>query len=466
MTLSFVDIETTGARMNYDRIIEIGILRVEDGKIVKTYEQLVNPGIHVSPFITQITGIATEDVVNAPTFEEIKEELYEILEDSIFVAHNVRFDYGFIKNEFRRFGMSFQSKQLCTVKLSRMLYPQYKKHSLDALIERFQFDCERRHRAFDDAKILWDFYQITQKEHPIDKLDSAYNLILKKPTLPAALAAAQIEKLPETPGVYLFYDVNNNPLYIGKSINIKDRVLSHFSNDYNSTKEMAMCQQVAYIEHIETAGELGALLKEAHLIKQVQPIYNRKLRRTKKLALVKLKKLENGYDTVEITEAEAIAGQDVDEVLGIYPSVRKAKEYIKYMAKDEGLCEKILGLEKTTNSCFNFKLERCKGACVGREPAVFHNVRLMQAFHRTKIKTWPFEGPIVIREQDAAGERSDQIMVNKWCLMQGEDQDLMFDQDVYKILVRFIFDKKNARNISTVSHDTIKDYSSTLYVSA
>ncbi|PIZ64583.1 hypothetical protein CO051_01130 [Candidatus Roizmanbacteria bacterium CG_4_9_14_0_2_um_filter_39_13] len=141
MTYSFVDIETTGTSTRHDRIIEIGILRVENDKIVKKYNQLINPETHVSPFITQITGIIPDDLEDAPTFEIVKDEVYELLRDSIFVAHNVRFDHGFLKNEFKRFDMQFSMKQLCTVRLSRTLFPEHRHHNLDAIIERFNITC-------------------------------------------------------------------------------------------------------------------------------------------------------------------------------------------------------------------------------------------------------------------------------------------------------------------------------------
>jgi len=159
MTYSFVDIETTGTSARHDRVIEIGILRVENDMIVKKYNQLINPETHVSPFITQITGITPDDLEDAPTFEIVKDEVYELLQNTVFVAHNVRFDHGFLKNEFKRFDMKLSMKQLCTVQLSRRLYSQFKQHNLNSIIARFGFDCNNRHRAFDDAEVLWDFYQ-------------------------------------------------------------------------------------------------------------------------------------------------------------------------------------------------------------------------------------------------------------------------------------------------------------------
>ena len=155
---SFVDIETTGGRVASDRIIDIGILRVENGTIVAKFESLVNPETYIPPFIEDLTGINTTDLEFAPNFSQIKDQILELLADSIFVAHNVRFDYGFLKNEFRRHKYSFNSRNLCTVRLSQILFPQYSRHNLDSILERFQITCKRRHRAFDDASAILEFY--------------------------------------------------------------------------------------------------------------------------------------------------------------------------------------------------------------------------------------------------------------------------------------------------------------------
>ncbi len=445
---SFVDIETTGSHSRYDRIIEIGILRVEQDKVVRTYNQLINPQTYLSPFIAQMTGINPDDLESAPPFEHIKEEILEVLDDTIFVAHNVRFDYGFIKNEFKRFGINYSAKQLCTVKLSRKLFPQYKRHSLDSLIERFNFSTKNRHRAYDDAKVIWDFFQKINLSYPAEIITKAVNEITKKPSLPLGLNQQVIDSLPENPGVYMFYGENDLPLYIGKSVNIKDRVLSHFTDDQNSSKELRITQQIKYINTIETVGELGALLKEAELIKKMQPLYNRQLRKTKKLIVLRKKTLENGFLTLNIESITHIDTSDLPTLMGIFPSKKKAKEYMREKALDHSLCEKLLGLEKCSGSCFGHKLERCKGACVGRELPVRYNIRFVQAFSQKKIKTWPFRGAIKITEYDPIENRKEEFIINKWCLTSKDSDEIFFDYDTYKILVRYIFNEKNSRKIS------------------
>ncbi len=179
-TFSIIDVETTGGSPFLDRIIEIGLLRVEKGEVVKTYQTLLNPGVALPEFITELTGITDADLLGAPTFDDIKEELFELLEDSILVAHNASFDYGFIGQEFRRSGWSFSMNNLCTVRLSRVLYPEHKHHNLDALIERHGFSIDNRHRAFDDAKILWDFLQMLPTQFPREQVEKAIKRTMLK----------------------------------------------------------------------------------------------------------------------------------------------------------------------------------------------------------------------------------------------------------------------------------------------
>ncbi len=161
---TIVDVETTGGSPFFNRVIEIGLLRVEKGEVVERYQTLLNPEMEIPEFITKMTGITQQDADSAPKFADLAEEILSKFEDAIFVAHNSQFDYGFLKEEFRRLDLTFSMPQLCTVRLSRALYKDFKHHNLTALIERYNFECENRHRAFDDAKVLWDFLQHAQND--------------------------------------------------------------------------------------------------------------------------------------------------------------------------------------------------------------------------------------------------------------------------------------------------------------
>jgi DNA polymerase III subunit epsilon len=195
---AIVDVETTGGSPFFNRVIEIGLLRVEKGEVVKEYKQLLNPGIPIPEFITDMTGISEADVAEAPTFEDIADEVLELFEDAIFVAHNSQFDYGFLKEEFRRIGYGFNVDQLCTVRLSRALFKEHKHHNLTALIERYEFECQNRHRAFDDAKVLWDFLQHVHTNVEEKQLQKAFKQLLKQPRVAKAKTKSEDDLTYET----------------------------------------------------------------------------------------------------------------------------------------------------------------------------------------------------------------------------------------------------------------------------
>ncbi len=192
---TIVDVETTGGSPFFNRVIEIGLLRVEKGEVVEEYQTLVNPEMPLPEYITKITGLTDEDLVDAPVFAQVADEVLVKFEDTIFVAHNSQFDFGFLQEEFRRLGYGFSMPQLCTVRLSRMLYPEFKRHNLTEIIERYKFECANRHRAFDDAKVLWDFLQHAQVNIDADELQKALRRTLRGPR---DLKAAILKTLPKS----------------------------------------------------------------------------------------------------------------------------------------------------------------------------------------------------------------------------------------------------------------------------
>ncbi len=459
--LVFVDLETTGASLRADRVIEVGAVRVEEGKVVKNFSQVINPNCFVPLEIFKLTGISPSEIEAAPSFRSIKDELVELFQDAVMVAHNARFDWGFLQTEFKNVGVKFSPKHFCTVKLSRKLFPQYRHHNLDSIMERFQIECLRRHRAFDDAKVLWDFYQKLQDLFPSEKLFEVINSLLNRPTVPINIDPAILKSLPQSPGVYIFYGAHGVPLYVGKSINIKKRVLSHFSADHLSSSEMKITQTIESIDTIVTAGELGALLKESDLVKKLQPLYNRKLRNAPKMNLLKKRLGDGGYWLAESEIADEISMEDIESLLGTFRSKKQIQQFLTQMIKEYELCDKLLGLEKTTKGCFGYSLGRCKGACVGKENPAHYNLRFETAFSKFKIKPWPFSKPIMIKEFDFEQDREEGYLIDKWCYLgkarsEGDlhdevEKDLKFDLDMYKIIERHLRSRKNLKNIVQVN---------------
>jgi len=456
--LAFVDTETTGLSVTRDRIIEIGIVRVENNKVVKKYQTLINPEFIFPDIITSITGITPKKLENAPTFRQVKDDILEVLDGCVFVAHNVRFDYAFLKNEFKREEKTFSSKHFCTAKLSRSLFPKERHHNLDSIIERFDIRCKNRHRAYDDAYVLWEFYRKIQSSVSEELLDTYIQKALKKATSPLNLAEGSIENLPELPGVYIFYGDTGAPLYVGKSVNIKERVMSHFSSDYTAAKEMHITQQIKSIETFVTSGELGALLKEAATIKKLQPLYNRKLRVSRKMVLLKKKIDEDGYMHIYLEGAVTIDPFATEEILGVFRSKRQAKDFLIQKCKEHELCEKLLGLENGKGACFGYRLDTCHGACVKEENPLKYNIRCLEAFTGNSIKKWPFNSAIAILERDELEKTAEYFVIDKWCLLgsftknddssiQEENYTYAFDLDTYKILLSFLSKKDNWKQI-------------------
>lgn len=444
--LAFVDLETTGATATHDRITEIGIVEVDTDGTVREWQQLVNPGMSIPPFIEQLTGISNDMVADAPPFEAVAAEAMKRLEGRLFIAHNARFDYGFLKNEFKRLGITFRASVLCTVKLSRALFPEHKRHNLDSLIERHDLQAEARHRALADAQLIHQFWQKIQVDRSNEQIEAALRAQNAHPSLPPNLDAGIIDELPETPGVYLFYGENNLPLYIGKAKDIRQRVLSHFSADHKSAREMALSQQVRRIDWIETAGEIGALLKEATLVKQLLPSSNRQLRKNDEVCTWTLIDEGDGWLRPQLAMAGELDMGIRTSCYGLFKNKKEATEVLRTLAESHNLCDTLLGLEKTTagKPCFGHQIRRCKGACIDAEPPARHTMRLLSGLTRLKLVSWPLSGPAVIREGDEAH------LLDAWRYLgtASSDEELYalledaprppFDRDIYKILAKHV----------------------------
>src|SRR3990170_3818236 len=260
--LAIVDLETTGAHPVHDRVSEVAVIEVEAGAVKDEWSTLVNPECAIPAAIQALTGISNDMVAGAPTFGRFAGDLYERLEGRVLVAHNARFDYGFLRQEFSRAGLQFRAKTLCTVKLSRRLYPEHARHNLDSLIRRHGIACRARHRALGDAEAVWQFLRLAAADHGDEVLAVAARQAAKSATLPAHIDRAAVDAIPEAPGVYLVYGEGGAPLYVGKSVAMRSRVLSHFADGMRSPREMQLAREARRIDWQRTAGELGALLRE------------------------------------------------------------------------------------------------------------------------------------------------------------------------------------------------------------
>jgi len=462
--LAIVDVETTGTSSVYHRVIEVAVLRVERGVVVKRFQSLVNPERYISPFIEGITGITNADVAEAPVFARLAGKLLPLFRGAILVAHNARFDLAFLQGEFARLGKRFQPRVLCTVKLSRKLFPAERRHDLSSLIERHRLACSARHRAMGDAEAVLSFLELLRRTVDPETLETVTSALLRSRTLPPHLDPASLEDLPEGPGVYLMYTRQGQLLYVGMSKNVRDRVLEHFS----SRRELDMCQQVGRVEVRATAGVLGASLLELHLIKTLRPVYNQVARSTRPLVVLKREIDRHGYARVALVEDEEVDPAEAQHVLATFKNRRQAERFLADAAKRHGLCHKLLGLEESRSHCFAYHLHRCKGACVGEEPAVLYNARLDQAFARRRVTAWPFGGSVLIREEapDGSGEA---FVLDQWRLVGGIrfnalghepflDRAPVFDYDSYKVLARYLRDPAHRRAVRVLRSGELEEF--------
>ena len=449
--LAFVDLETTGTTAAGDRITEVGIVRVDADPeglvppVVSEWSTLVNPGVSIPPEIQALTGITNAMVRDAPPFAAIADQVAARTADALFVAHNARFDYGFLKHAFARLDRAYTARVLCTVRLSRRLFPEADRHNLDSVIARHRLPTAERHRALGDARVLWAFMQALYRDLPAETIDAAARRVLKTPSLPPQLAPDAIDALPEAPGVYLFYGLNPLPLYIGKSKNLRERVGAHFSSDYRSGTDARLSVEIRRIEFEETAGEIGALLRESALVKSLLPAHNHALRRKLDSGVLEL---ADEPGPPRYVAASGIEPADLAGRFGPFSSRRQARETLRDLAAEHGLCLKALGLERRLGPCFARQVARCAGACVGEESAHAHHARLREALAACAIPWWPFAGPAAIREPALLGDRVDVHVVDHWCWL-GTAQDdgelgrlleapprAQFDADIARLLIR------------------------------
>ncbi len=438
-----VDIETTGASSKWSRITEIGALKIDNGSIVDEFTTLVNPGSRIPAFITELTGIRNEDVADAPHFEEVAPMIDSLFEGSYFMAHNVMFDFSFIKRQMEEAGFNFRPRLLCSVKLSRALNPGIKGHSLEKIIARHNIAVTDRHRALADAEAVHEFINIMTDQHGHEQVGAAMRKQLRYKALPPHFDDSLLDGIENNPGVYVFKDKDGTPVYIGKSVQLRSRILSHFAQSTEVSREMKLSASTHTLETINTDSELEALLLESELIKKHLPVHNIRLRRKHVQTILTRETTESGYDTVHMEQGDIKDIPSPDSIFGVYDTRTKAKNALLKHRDTFDLCNKLLGLEKSKGACFNYQLGRCKGACIGKEAPAAYNLRFDLAFQKTKVERWKYGGPVVFKASPNRG-----VIVDEWRVVGTVDLESQetterdpelsdFDMDTYKILSAF-----------------------------
>ncbi|MBE9610353.1 exonuclease domain-containing protein [Chitinilyticum piscinae] len=457
--LVLVDLETTGANPLRDRITEIGIVSIDEHGSQR-WSSLVNPQQPISDFIRELTGIDDAMVAEAPVFAELAAEVLARLKGRVLVAHNARFDYGFLRSEFKRAGIKFNAPVLCTVKLSKVLYPHEYKHSLDALIARHGLTFEGgRHRALTDAVLLEDFLEVALREHGTLRLHEAVTELVKLPLLPPGVDPQVADDLPEGAGVFVFYAADGQALLLGHASNIRKRVLQFFvpaAKIGKLSRDMAsahvLLQQTTRIDWVETAGEFGAQLVEARLLRQLQPKLNPPQRREQDLCAWLLRERADGLLLPELVELDGFDFSTAEALYGPFRSRREARQLLTRLADSNGLCRLAMGLELKPGrgkGCTACALGRRDNVCVATLPPLAHNARLLAGLSRHRFARWPYPGVIAITEGPQWG--SQLHLVNHWCYLGSvhdaaeipsvlADAAPQFDVECYRLIQKLLKD--------------------------
>lgn len=278
MEYAIVDIETTGSYAAGNKITEIAIVIHDGVHILEKFQSLVNPGAPIPFHIQALTGITNEMVEYAPTFRELASTIYDLLHKRIFVAHNVNFDYSFIVEELKNAGYNWRAPKLCTVRLSRKIIPNQSSYSLGKLCQNLGITIHDRHRAMGDAEATVTLFEKLVCEDKENIIESTLKKT-REHRLPTHINEDDFLKLPETTGVYIFHNAGGKIIYVGKAVNIRKRVLSHFTGTNGTQKRQAFINDIHHIDFLETGTELMSLLTECKLIKQHWPTHNRALKK-------------------------------------------------------------------------------------------------------------------------------------------------------------------------------------------
>ena len=368
---AILDIETTGGSPKTEKITEIAIYFHDGVKVVDEWSSLLNPEKSIPYFITGLTGITNEMVANAPRFYEVAKEIVERTENHIIVGHNVKFDYSFIKSEFKHLGFEFDRPTLCTIKLSRKIFPGHKSYSLGKLCQDLGIEIHDRHRAAGDALATVKLFEMLQSQQE----NGFGEDLLREPSgryknLNEHLKVEDIQKLPEECGTYYFFDESQQLLYIGKSKDIRHRVLSHLGNT-TTKRAIELKQRIHSISYELTGSELIALLKESKEIKDQKPRYNRAQKRNSSYWGLYPGKDEYGYITFALKKISETPHDPVTS----FNNKKEAREALTKMVGKNWLCQKLSGLYQTDGACFHHSIRQCNGACIHAEAVSAYNKR-------------------------------------------------------------------------------------------
>lgn len=365
------DIETTGT-IHDGKITEIAIIVHDGEKEIERFSTLLDPGRKIDWYVVKLTGITDRMVADAPKFEDFAQRILQLTENRVFVAHNVSFDYGFLKKEFAALNIEFKCETLDTIDICRRIIPGLPSYGLGKLCTTLDIPMNGHHRALDDTAATATLFQrlfIKDSKTVLSRIRPDIPNVKLPPNLPPS----EFENLPATAGVYYFYDGDEQILYVGKSISLKKRVLSHF-HPKEKRKWADLWKSIHSISFEETGSELVALLLESQEIKKLQPPLNRAQKKPRSVYAIYGSEDENGYMELTIRRKT-----EKEPALLELRNYTEGKRLLMRQSKKHDLCQCLLGLHRLKGNCFHHQIKKCKGAKMGLEQAVEYNKRAMAA---------------------------------------------------------------------------------------
>ncbi len=366
---AIVDIETTGGHANAHGITEIAIYIHNGTEVVEKYETLINPFQEIPIFIQSLTGISEEMVENAPSFKEVAPRIFSLLDQKIFVAHNVNFDYSFVNHHLKQEGYHLSSRKLCTVRLARKIFPGLPSYSLGKLSRNFNIENPGRHRAGGDALATATLFKMMLDADEHQYIREA--LSVKEHALPPFISRKEIDDIPRQPGVYYFKDKKDKIIYVGKAKNLYKRILSHFSNNSPYKNKQEFLREIRKISHQVCGTELQALILETAEIKRLWPIHNKASKSPERRYGLYVYEDQKGYIRLGLGKKTKYA-----KPYHQFSSLTESYLLFRGLCTEHQLCPKLCGLQKSNHACASLANEQCRGACEGVENRIDYNERV------------------------------------------------------------------------------------------
>lgn len=376
---AIVDIETTGGHASANGITEIAIVLHDGEKVTRRYETLINPQKNIPIYISALTGISNEMVAKAPLFAEVAAEIFSLLHNRIFIAHNVNFDYSFLKYHLAACGYELNCKKLCTVRLSRKVFPGLISYSLGKLCKQLNIDLSNHHRAGGDADATSRLFAMVLANDKDSYINQFLNRNSKEQLLPPNLTRVEFDLLPGCPGVYYFYNQKGKVIYVGKAKNLKKRVSSHFTGNNANKQRQDFMRDIHSIKFQECGTELMAFILEATEIKRLWPENNRALKRFEQSYGLFIYEDQRGYQRLLVDKKRKGSAP-----IYSFNQVFEGHSLLRQLMEEFELCPKLCFVQRNQDDCIGIEGKPCKGACKGEESRALYNIRVQQAISKLK----------------------------------------------------------------------------------